>query len=339
MIEVRRVGAEGDAHWPLLRTLRSAVSCATDIAPLPFSGNQVIEFRNVSRSYRRFPGRDTLALADFSVTLRPGEVVGIAGPNGAGKSTLIALLLGFLRPATGEIVIDGLSPRAFIERNGAGYLPETVSINRDWRLEESLLRLGALGGLSRAELCPRIDHVLGALDLLEHKGKLIRELSKGTVQRLCIAQVLIQDHDLVVYDEPTHGLDPVQSYAFRDIITGSTTESRITIIASHNLDELERVADRVLILDRGRLQRDIDLGDKREAGQTYRLAVISGNEHVIGVFPQAIRVAADLFDLPATDPAALNAGLALLLQKGCMISSVAPVSQGLEQQFLSAIGR
>jgi ABC-2 type transport system ATP-binding protein len=298
-----------------------------------------IEFRNVSRVYRRFPSRQTIAVADVSLAFQPGEVIGIAGPNGAGKSTLIAMLLGFLRPTTGEIIIGGLSPRQYVERSGVGYLPETLTINREWTVEVSLRRLGALGGLDAAELRPRIAELLVEFDLLEWRDKLVRELSKGMQQRLGIALAVLGDNQIMVFDEPSHGLDPIWTLRFREVVRRCRTPERVIIVASHNLDELERLADRVLVMDRGKVQTIIDLHQATSRLRAYRLELLTGEEHVLVVFPTALRIDGGGFELPPMDIADLNRGLALLLAKGALLSHVAPTRARLEQEFMPAVSR
>lgn len=299
----------------------------------------MIELRNVSRVYRRFPSRRTIAVADVSLAFQPGEVIGIAGPNGAGKSTLIAMLLGFLRPTGGEILIGGLSPRQYVEAFGVGYLPETVAINREWTVEVSLRRLGALSRLESAELEPRIAELLVEFDLLEWRDKLVIELSKGMLQRLGIAQAVLGNHEVAIFDEPSHGLDPIWTLRFRDMVNAFRTPSRVIIVASHNLDELERVADRVLVMDRGRVQTIIDLHESPDHSRAYRIEVLAGAEHLIEVFPNAVRIDDGAFELPPIDVADLNRGLARLLAKGALLSKVSPTRPRLEQEFMTAVSR
>lgn len=299
----------------------------------------MIEFKGVTRIYRRFPSRQTTAIADFTLSVLAGEVVGIAGPNGAGKTTLISLLLGFLRPTEGEILVRGLSPRGYIERNGVGYLPELVAINREWKVKDALARFAALGGMSRATATARVGEVLAELGLEEYQHKLMRELSKGTIQRVGIAQAILQRHDLMIFDEPTHGLDPVWSYGFRDLIVSYRAAGRVIFIASHNLDELERLADRVIIIDKGRLQNIVDLRTDARVPAAYRIELAAGGELVATVFPGAVSLNETAFRLPAMDLVTLNAGLGRLLAMGAQVVEVGPVRSRLEQQFMTAVNQ
>ena len=178
----------------------------------------VIEFRNVGKIYRSLLGNSVKAVEEFSLQVGKGEILGIAGPNGAGKSTLIAMLLGYLRPTTGNVEIDGLPSRAYVESNGIGYLSELVAINPKWRAENALVRYSILAGIREEEIPVRVNAMVEKLGLTEHRYKKVKALSKGNLQRLGLAQALLREEKLLVLDEPTHGLDPVWTQRFRDIV-------------------------------------------------------------------------------------------------------------------------
>ena len=212
----------------------------------------VIEFRNVGKTYRSLLGNSVKAVEEFSLQVGEGEILGIAGPNGAGKTTLIAMMLGFLRPTTGTVEIDGMPARSFVERNGIGYLSELIAINPKWRADTALVRYAALAGIPESQIPAHVNTVIEKLGLAEHRDKKVKALSKGNLQRLGLAQALLRDERLLVLDEPTHGLDPVWTQRFRDIVEELRRPDRTILIASHNLDELQRLADRVAIIDHSR---------------------------------------------------------------------------------------
>ena len=277
-------------------------------------------------------------MSDVSFAIAAGEVVGIAGPNGAGKSTLIALLLGFIAPTTGTLRIDGRAPRQFVEETGIGYLPELIPLNPAWRADEAITRMAVLGGLPAAVVRARVDDVIERVGLSEHRRKRCKELSKGNLQKVGLAQALLRDERVYVFDEPTHGLDPVWTQRFRALIRELRRPDRTVLIASHNLDELERVADRVIIIDRGRIQRIVDL---RGAGVTeataYRVRAAAGAAVLLGAFPTAVEQVPGEITIPAVDLATLNRGLAWAIGEGAVISAVMPVESALELEFRSAV--
>src|SRR5439155_10545001 len=165
----------------------------------------LIEFQGVGHTYRALFGRTVRAVDDFSLAIGDSEVFGLAGPNGAGKSTLISLLLGYLEPTDGTIRIGGLAPRAFVERFGIGYLSELIAIPPRWTLEEALQRYAILAGVPAAERQTRRAEAIELLGLEEQPGKRVKQLSKGNLQRLGLAQALLRDERAIILDEPTHG--------------------------------------------------------------------------------------------------------------------------------------
>lgn len=300
----------------------------------------MIEFRNVGHTYRSLLGRKVRAVDDFSLTINRGEVVGLAGPNGAGKSTLIGLLLGYMRPTDGTVTIDGQSPRAFIEHHGIGYLSELIALPQRWRVDETLHRMALLAGVEPARIRERRDAVVSLLGLAEHRHKRIKQLSKGNLQRVGLGQALLHEETLMILDEPTHGLDPLWTQRFRDLVHDLRRPDRAMLIASHNLDELQRVADRVAIIDGGRLQRVVDTqATVDDARYPYRLVVGRGAELVAAIFPGAVATGGGAFDLPAVSIEALNASLARLLVEGGLVASLAPAHSALERHFLEAVSQ
>jgi len=151
---------------------------------------------------------------------------------------------------------------------------------------------------------------------------------------------LLRDERILVLDEPTHGLDPVWTQRFRDIVGDLRRPDRTMLIASHNLDELQRLADRVAIIDRGRLQRVVSTGYEPAAPATtrFRLALASGFELVPVVFPGAEEVGRGEYDITVQSIQELNASLANLIARGALIASVVPEHSVLEQQFREAVG-
>jgi ABC-2 type transport system ATP-binding protein len=300
----------------------------------------VIQFENVSKRYTPILGKNVQAVADFSLRVSEGEVLGIAGPNGAGKSTLINLLLGYIVPSEGTVTIGGAAPRSYVERNGVGYLSELLAIPPGWSLTGALRRYATLAGVPAGEVESRIDFVIDLLGLQEQRGKRIKALSKGNLQRLGLAQALLRDDvQLLVLDEPTHGLDPVWTHKFRDIVNQLRKPDRVILIASHNLDELERVADRVVIIDNGRLQRTVDVrGAPSENGAVRYRVIVIGDAPLASIFPQAVSLGKGEFDIAAESLEVLNSGIADAINRGIRVVAMHPSHSALERQFREAVG-
>ncbi len=277
------------------------------------------------------------AVVDVTLDVAAGEVLGIAGPNGAGKSTIISLLMGFIEPETGEVRLDGLAPRAYVEREGVAYLPELMTFPLTWRTDETLRRYAALAGIAPAERRAAVERVIEAVGIGEHRRKRLKTLSKGNLQRVGLAHALLQARRLVIFDEPTHGLDPVWTAKFRTLVADLRREDRAMVIASHNLDELERLCDRVAIIDHGRIQRIVTV--REMAGSTeprrWRLQVAQGADAVVAQFAGA--VARGGFVECTADVPALNRGLAEAIAAGALITAVIPAESSLEEAFRAAV--
>jgi len=300
----------------------------------------VIEFSRVGKTYGSRFRRGVRAVDDFTLHVRRGEVLGIAGPNGAGKSTLINLILGYLRPTDGGVRVDGLEPRTYVERNGIGYLSELLAVPPRWRLDEALNRYAILDGVPSSEMRARVNEVIEQFGLEEHRSKKVKALSKGTLQRLGLAQALLRPRAVLILDEPTHGLDPVWTQRFRDVVAGLRSPDRAILLASHNLDELERIADRVAIIDRGVLQRVVDTRNLSSAdgAAVYHISVAGDSSAVVASFPDARDIGGGTFTVHVADLAALNAGLARSIGGGALVTAVVPAHSALERQFRQAVG-
>ncbi len=300
----------------------------------------VIEFKNVGKIYKSLLGNSVKAVEEFSLMVEEGETLGIAGPNGAGKTTLIAMMLGYLRPTAGTVEINGLPARQYVERKGIGYVSELIAINPKWRAESALVRYATLAGIPYSEIPSRVNYVVDLLGLAEHRDKKVKALSKGNLQRLGLAQALLRDEQILVLDEPTHGMDPVWTQRFRDIVEELRRPDRTILIASHNLDELQRLADRVAIIDRGRLQRLVSTGYEHAApaATRFRVTLASGYDLMRTVFPGAEDAGRGEYDVTVQSIQELNTALADLIGRGALVASVVPQRSVLEQQFREAVG-
>ena len=297
----------------------------------------MIVLDNVSKTYRTWRGPGVRAVSNVTLEIARGEVVGIAGPNGAGKSTLIAMLLGMLSPDEGRLTIDGLAPRGYVERNGVAYLPELMTWPLTWRTDEALRRMAILAGIPADRRGAEVDRVIEAVGIGEHRRKRLKALSKGNLQRVGLAHALLTDRAMVIFDEPTHGLDPVWTARFRDIVAGIRRADRAVLIASHNLDELERLCDRVAIVDRGAIQRVVEVrgGAGITAPRRWRIRVTQAPDAVAAAFPGAVVNGPDIEC--TADVAGLNAGLAAAITAGALVTAVGPSESSLEEAFRSAV--
>ena len=224
-----------------------------------------IETRGLSKTY----ANGVRALVDLDLRVEPGEIFGYLGPNGAGKSTTIRLLLDLIRPSAGAASVHGLDTRAegVEARRRIGYLPGDLRLSD--RLTgreqlESLARLRARVDTElRDQLVERFDCVL---------DRPIRELSKGNRQKLGIVQAFMHRPDLLILDEPTGGLDPLNQGQFRSLARETAADGRTVFLSSHSLDEVQHIANRVGIIRSGRLI-DIDSVDSLRERSLRRITI------------------------------------------------------------------
>lgn len=189
----------------------------------------------------------------LSLTVPRGSIFGFLGPNGAGKSTSIKMLLGLVRPTSGEAQVLGAPAGDVATRRKIGFLPEHFQFYK-WLTPAELLRLhGQLCGMTAAQLRKKIPAMLDLVGLAPHRDKRVGEFSKGMLQRIGLAQALIHDPDLIFLDEPTSGLDPMGRKLVRDIIRAQRERGATVVLNSHLLGEVEVTCDNVSFLKDGQI--------------------------------------------------------------------------------------
>lgn len=207
---------------------------------------------------RRFGQR--VAVSDLDLALHRGEIVGLLGPNGAGKSTTMRMLCGTLPPQAGTVSIDDIDllrqPRQAKRR--MGYLPEQPPLYPDMTVQGFLAFAARLHGVASASVREYVDFALQRCDLGEVRDRRIGNLSKGFRQRVGIAQALVHQPSVIILDEPTVGLDPVQTQAVRDLLDGLRADHAI-LFSSHMLAEVQAVCDRVVMLVAGQVVHETEL--------------------------------------------------------------------------------
>lgn len=207
-----------------------------------------IHVASLSHSYAGNP-----ALRDVSFDVKPGEVLGYLGPNGAGKSTTIKCLLGLIEADAGEIAIGGIDVRIDpVEvRRRVGYLPEIAALYEGLSPQEHARFVGRLRGLDEAVIDRRLNVLLAAFDLTDRLEVPAREFSKGMRQKLGLALALLHGPDVLLLDEPLSGLDATAARVVKELVRGYAKSGGAVLYCSHVLDVVERVCDRVIILDKG----------------------------------------------------------------------------------------
>jgi ABC-2 type transport system ATP-binding protein len=215
----------------------------TKIFPVPLRRQRVTAVRNIS----------------FEV--RPGEVYGLLGPNGSGKSTTLKILLGLVTPNHGRAMIFGQDSRDYHSRRDVGFLPENPYFYKFLTAAETLRFYGKVCGMGGKILNKRVDELIHLVGLEDARDRRIGGFSKGMLQRIGLAQALIQDPRLVVLDEPTAGVDPAGSHQIRDLILDLKKRGKTVLLTSHLLEQVQEICDRVGIMARGEMIREGALAD------------------------------------------------------------------------------
>ncbi|MCA1554422.1 MAG: ABC transporter ATP-binding protein [Chloroflexi bacterium] len=219
----------------------------------------VIETRGLRKEFG-----SKVAVADLTLTVRRGEVFGFLGPNGAGKTTSVKMLLGLVAPTSGEARVLGTPLGDVGVRAKIGFLPEHFRF-QDWLSAREFLRFhGSMYGVRREVLGTRIEQLLARVDLLDAGERKLRDFSKGMLQRVGLAQALLNEPALVFLDEPTSGLDPLGRLLVRDLINELRTNGTAVFLNSHLLSEVEVTCDRVAFVKQGNVVREMALKDQTD---------------------------------------------------------------------------
>jgi ABC-2 type transport system ATP-binding protein len=298
-----------------------------------------IRTENLGKTFRvGFWGRKVNAVVDLSLEVRSGEIFGLLGPNGAGKTTTMKMLLGFVRPTTGQAFVAGHPAGSAAARKQIGYLPENPALYEFLTGEEYLLFAGRLAGLSRHDARTQSARLLELVGLAGRADRGIRRFSKGMVQRLGLAQALIGDPPIVVLDEPMSGLDPVGRKDVRDVIFRLRAEGRSVLFSTHILSDVEAICDRVGIMAGARLTDCGTLSSLLDPG-------VRAVEIVARDLPEALpgslardgaqamqRDGAWVLTFPAEQPA--QEAIRAIVSAGGVLVSVAPHRRTLENLFV-----
>ena len=219
-----------------------------------------VEISHVAKSFG-----STHAVVDVSFDVERGEIFGLLGPNGAGKTTTIRMMLDIFRPDRGTIAILG-GPMDEEKKDRIGYMPEDRGLYQELPLERCLLYLASLKGLTAADARERLAGYLERFDLAAHKGKKVKELSKGMQQKAQIINTLLHQPELVVIDEPFTALDPVNTQLVKEVM-GELRQGGTTILmCTHQMHQVEELCDRILLIDDG---RDVLYGRLDEIRRRY----------------------------------------------------------------------
>ncbi|HEY4720346.1 MAG TPA: ABC transporter ATP-binding protein [Anaerolineae bacterium] len=299
-----------------------------------------IETSHLRKEYNR-----KVAVADLDLQVEPGEVFGFLGPNGAGKTTSIKMLLGLAAPTKGEAQLLGKPIGDPASRARAGFLPEHFRFH-DWLTGQEFLHLhGQLYGMSEADRQQRVPELLKRVGLEEYAHQRLRGYSKGMLQRVGLAQALLNRPAVVFLDEPTSGLDPVGRILVRDIIRELRTEGTTVFLNSHLLSEVEVTCDRVVFIKHGVVIKTVALKDIGQGAapveiRTGPLSSTDRSELLNGLnqFGHDARADGDHLQLIVEDRQKLPELARWLIGQGIDLYALTPQHVSLEDMFLQIVG-
>jgi ABC-2 type transport system ATP-binding protein len=304
----------------------------------------VIEIENLTHDYQTgfWSKRSLRALDGLSLRVEAGEVFGFLGPNGAGKTTTFKILMRMLRPTAGEARILGRPLDDLRMRTRIGYLPERPYFYQHLTARELLLYCGALCDLPRDRAARRATELLAQVGLSDSADRRLRKFSKGMLQRVGLAQALINDPEVLFLDEPMSDLDPLGRREARELIAGLRSRGKTIFFSSHILTDVEAMCDRVAILNRGRLVESGRLSEILKTRSNEIEVVVSGvNEQTLGDLRMLV---IEVEPTPGGARVRLRSDrdiarlLDVIHRVNGRLVSVSPVRESLEEFFMREIG-
>ena len=293
---------------------------------------KAVEANHLYKSYG-----DVTAVHDLTFSVDPGEILGLIGPNGAGKSSTIRIVLDFMKPDSGEVRVFGQQMNEAL-KDQIGYLPEERGLYKRLTAIDLILYLASLKGMDRATAEQRAHVLLEQTGMLEYKKKKNKEMSKGMGQLIQFIVTVIHDPDLIILDEPFSGLDPIRTEAVQTIIGDLRDEGKAVILSTHQMNKVEELCDRVLMIDRG---HTILYGDLMETRARFRRnSVQVAVEGELGDLPGVVDRqpkdgTVELVLAPDTTPQAI---LDRLRDRGITINRFEVTTPSLHEIFLHLAG-
>ena len=238
----------------------------------------MIKIEHMSKNYGPYP-----AVIDISFEVLKGEIIGFLGPNGAGKTTTMRVVTGFTPPSDGDVTVGGYNvvSHSLEVRKHIGYLPETVPLYLDMTVTDYLRYMGEIRGMSSKWVIERLPKIIEMVRLGDYRNTLVGRLSKGYRQRTGIAQAILHDPEVLIMDEPTIGIDPIQVVETRELISDLGQEHTM-LLSSHILPEVSAICKRVLVINDGRIVADDtpeSLSDKLQTFERIELSITNDDNN------------------------------------------------------------
>jgi ABC-2 type transport system ATP-binding protein len=291
-----------------------------------------VAVQNLTKSY---VGK--LAVKDLSFSLDLGEILGLIGPNGAGKTTTIRIMMDIIQPDSGSVTIFGQTPGEATKAR-LGYLPEERGLYKKLSVIQTIIYLASLKGMAPRSIETRANSLLEQTGMLQHKKKRIDELSKGMAQIIQLIVTIVHDPELIILDEPFTGLDPVNTERVKDLLVGLRDQGKAVILSTHQMNQVEAVCDRVLMVNDGQAVLYGALDEIRSEHSAHAVLVKADTE--IPQVPGAtqVRPQKDHTELvldPASTPQQV---LKELVNAGILLDRFEVATPSLNEIFLQVVG-
>ncbi len=307
-----------------------------------------VQVRGLAKFYKSgFRQPPIPALKKLDLDIAAGEIFGLLGPNGAGKTTLVKILLGVVMPSAGKADLFGMSVRKPEARQRVGFLPENHRFPGFLTPYQMLDLYGRMSGVPDQDRKRRIPELLSQVGMERWSATRMRKFSKGMMQRVGLAQALINDPQLVFLDEPTDGVDPIGRREIRDLLTWLRQQGVTVFLNSHLLSEVEQVCTRIAILNEGQLVREGTVADLTTAEYAYELVATPIPESVLTLCGEAIQPINGIapertealvrYRVQVADRSGLNEILDQLRSAEVELEAVRPLRYSLEDSFVKLI--
>lgn len=290
----------------------------------------VVDYKNGRKTHR--------AVCGISFQVRQGECVGFIGANGAGKSTTMKALLGFVFPASGNVMVFDKPAGSVESRRRLGYLPEVALYYPFMKARELLELYGGLQGISSADLRKRIPPLLEEVGLTGKGEQLLKNYSKGMQQRLGIAQAIIADPELLIFDELSSGLDPLGRHDLREVLLRLKNQGTTIFFSSHELTEVESLCDRVIMIDRGLIVTEAPVVELMKPLNVFHLRFAAPGSELPPELAELSPHSNDAgWTLSFSDQARYSEAVSRLARNNCQIISTESRTRSLEDYFIELV--
>jgi len=301
---------------------------------------KILECREVTKDFKTGIRGRVRALDNVNLSVNQGEVFGLLGPNGAGKTTLVKILLGLVLPSSGSVTLFDTDIKDFRTRSRVGYLPENPSFPPYLNGEQVMDLFGGLSSVSPEKRKTQADELLKMMNIDQDAERKTSTYSKGMIQRLGLAQAMINNPDIIFLDEPTDGLDPIGRHDVRMVLLKLKEAGKTTFLNSHLLSEVEMVCDRVAIMDKARILTVGSMDELTAETNHFRIACPQiKSKHLNAIETAAIscNLKDGFIDVTVNTIEQLNNVIDLIRGNGLLIESVVQVKRSLESYFINLI--